>query len=470
MKDLPQDITQMQTSIDNKEYSYVEIVDSYLKRIESLDKNINSFITVCEDDAYKSAKWCDKMYKELGIDAFKKYPLLGVVTSLKDLFSTKGIRTTAGSKVLENHTALYDATVVKSLKEAGSIIIGKTNCDAWAHGASGENSDYGPTKNPYDTKFVPGGSSSGSAASVASDFSMTATGTDTGGSIRQPANFCGVVGLKPSYGAVSRYGIIAMSSSLDSIGHFTNNVSDSEKLFNVTRGTDGFDATVQNISDSVNSKSNKTIGVPKEYFSEGLDAEVKTEILRVINIYEENGYKIKEISLPLTKYAISVYYIIQPGEVSSNLGRFDGIRYGNGRDRFGSEAKRRIMLGTYVLSAGYFDKFYLKAMKVRKRISEDFDNAFTEVDSIIAPVSPTCAFKLGSKSNDPLQMYLSDIYTVSANIAGIPGIAIPSNISSGGLPMGFQLLSKRFSENTLFRTGRDFELFSGYKIPKPKLL
>ncbi len=464
--DIPSSIKELQESIINNKYTYVDLVDAYLKRIEQHDKKINSFITVSKDIAYDDAKKCDRAVSELCSQAYKKYPLLGVVVALKDLYSTKGIRTTAGSKLLENYISLYDASVVVKLKEAGCIIIGKTNCDAWAHGASGENSDYGPTRNPYNLEFVPGGSSSGSAASVASDFCLVSTGTDTGGSIRQPANFCGVVGLKPTYGSVSRYGIIAMSSSLDSIGHFSKNVSDSEKIFNVTKGVDGFDATLQ--EKSISPKNGKiTLGIPKEYFTQGISSDVKDEVKRVIKTFEENGFNIKEVSLPLTKYAISVYYIIQPGEVSSNLGRFDGIRYGHKREVFGSEAKRRIMLGTYVLSAGYFDKYYLKAMKVRNKITQDFESVFESVDAIIAPVSPTPAFKLGEKNNDPVQMYLSDVYTVSANIAGIPGLAIPSNVNKDGLPLGFQILGKKFSENILFDIGKKFETFNKTKVPKP---
>jgi aspartyl-tRNA(Asn)/glutamyl-tRNA(Gln) amidotransferase subunit A len=466
--DIPLSIKELQDSITEKKYTHIDLVDTHLNRIELYDEKINSFITVTKDSAYKDAKKCDKIVSELGGEAFKKYPLLGVVVALKDLFSTKGIRTTAGSKLLENYVSLYDATVVSKLKEAGCIIIGKTNCDAWAHGASGENSDYGPTRNPYNLDLVPGGSSSGSAASIASDFCLVSTGTDTGGSIRQPANFCGVVGLKPTYGSVSRYGIIAMSSSLDSIGHFSKNVSDSERVFNVTKGIDGYDATLQE-KITPPQKGKLTIGVPKEYFTQGISAVVKDEVKRVIKTFEDNGFNIKEVSLPLTKYAISVYYIIQPGEVSSNLGRYDGTRYGYKRESFGSEAKRRIMLGTYVLSAGYFDKYYLKAMKVRSKIIEDFDNVFENVDAIIAPVSPTTAFKLGEKNNDPVQMYLSDIYTVSANIAGIPGLAIPSNVTKEGLPLGFQILGKKFSENILFDIGKRFEIFNKISIPKPTM-
>ena len=328
---------------------------------------------------------------------------------------------------MEGFIPEYSATVVERMEKAGAIMIGKTNCDAWAHGASGENSDFGPTLNPWNKEYVPGGSSSGSAVSVAAGLSLIATGTDTGGSIRQPANFSGVVGLKPTYGAVSRYGVIAMSSSLDCPGAFGQTVEDVETVFNVIKGSDGFDSTV------VNHKPQKTnnklrLGIPKEYFVEGLDHEVEKAVQGASEVFKKEGVELIDISIPTTKYAIDVYYIVQPAEVSSNLGRYDGIRYGHGRETFGAEAKRRIMLGTYVLSAGYYDAYYLKAQKVRSKLIEDFDKAFTKVDAIIAPVSPTSAFKLGEKAEDPLKMYLADIFTVSANIVGIPGISIPSDL------------------------------------------
>ena len=466
--DIPLTINVLHKDLKEKKYSLVELVDSYLQRIKIFDKDINSFNTVSDDYAYKKAKEFDNSLQDLGEEAFKKYPLLGAVVAHKDLFLTKGIRTTASSNVLKSYIPAYSGTVVKKLEEAGTIMIGKTNCDAWAHGASGENSDFGITKNPWNKNYVPGGSSSGSACSVASNFTMFATGTDTGGSIRQPANLTGVVGLKPTYGAVSRYGIIAMASSLDSVGHFTRVVEDSKKIFEITRGEDGKDSTLKN--NSYKKLNNKLkIGIPKEYFVEGIDKEVSEEVKRCAKIFEKEGIELKEISLPNTKYGISVYYIIQPAEVSSNLSRFDGIRYGNTRDSFGDEAKRRIMLGTYVLSAGYYDAYYLKAMKVRTKIIDDFENAFKEVDAIIAPVSPTPAFKIGEKANDPLKMYLADIFTVAANIAGIPGLAIPSNFTKNGLPLGFQLLAPRFSEETLFSLGSKFEEATSYQPKAAKL-
>lgn len=460
--DIPLTINALHKDLKDKKYSLVELVDKYLDRIKSFDKDINSFITVCDDNAYNKAKELDNSIKELGENAFQKYPLLGVVVAHKDLFLTKGIRTTAASNVLKSYIPSYSGTVVKKLEDAGVIIIGKTNCDAWAHGASGENSDFGYSRNPWNKEYVPGGSSSGSACSVAANFSMFATGTDTGGSIRQPANLTGIVGFKPTYGAVSRYGVIAMASSLDSVGHFTRVVEDSKKIFEITRGEDGRDSTVKN-SNYSKPNSKLKIGIPKEYFIEGIEKEVSEEVKRCAKIFEKEGIELVEISLPHTTYAISVYYIIQPAEVSSNLSRYDGIRYGNSRDSFGDEAKRRIMLGTYVLSAGYYDAYYLKAMKVRTKIIEDFDEAFKKVDAIIAPVSPTPAFKIGEKANDPLKMYLADVFTVAANIAGIPGLAIPSNFNEKGLPLGFQLLGPRFSEETLFSLGDKFQKITSYE-------
>jgi len=457
---LPKTIKETQDGFSKNEFSAVELVDAYLARIDEYDKDLNSFITVSKEKAYADAKRIESLSE--------KPPLFGVVTSFKDLFSTKGIRTTAGSKVLESYIPDYSATVVKRLEEAGVIVIGKTNCDAWAHGASGENSDFGPTKNPWNKNFVPGGSSSGSAVSVASGFSLIATGTDTGGSIRQPASFCNVVGFKPTYGAVSRYGIVAMASSLDSIGHFTHTVIDSRKVFQITKGVDGYDSTLTEIPSPKAGKKFR-LGIPKEYFVKGLDREVEKTVMDAISTYKKLGVDVVEVSLPHTKYAIDVYYIIQPAEVSSNLGRYDGVRYGNNRDSFGDEAKRRIMLGTYVLSAGYYDAYYLKAMKVRTKIIQDFDNVFTKVDAIIAPVSPTPPFKLGEKADDPLAMYLSDVFTVSANVAGIPGLAIPGGFSKTNLPIGFQLLGPRWGEEKLFDLGELYQAETDYHLKEPEL-
>ena len=445
-----------------KKFSAVELVSEYLSRIEKANPELNCFLTVSKDLAYSQAKNADKLINDYGDKVLEDKPLLGVTVAHKDLFLTKGIRTTASSRVLESYVPAYSATVVDRLEEAGCILLGKTNCDAWAHGASGENSDFGPAKNPWNKDFVPGGSSSGSAAAVSADLTLIATGTDTGGSIRQPANFCGVVGFKPTYGAVSRYGIVAMASSLDCVGHITKSVEDAERVFSVTRGEDYRDSTVKNSKLEIKNSKLK-IGIPKEYFVEGIDKEVEKSVLEAVKVFKKQDIEIREISLPHTKYAISVYYIIQPAEVSSNLGRYDGIRYGNDRGSFGDEAKRRIMLGTYVLSAGYYDAYYLQAQKVRTQVIEDFNKAFLEVDAIIAPVSPTPPFKLGEKADSPLEMYLADIFTVAANVAGIPGIAIPSGLTKSGLPLGFQLLGPRFSETCLFELGKLYQQSSVWK-------
>lgn len=452
ISELPLTIKETQKGLTDKKFSPVELVDEYLKRIEK-NKDLNAYLTVCSENAYNQAK-----------EYNPALALAGVVVAHKDLYLTKGVRTTAGSKVLGSYIPEYSATVVARMEKAGAITIGKTNCDAWAHGASGENSDFGPTANPWNKEYVPGGSSSGSAVSVAAGLSLVSTGTDTGGSVRQPASLTGVVGFKPTYGAVSRYGVIAMSSSLDSMGSFGQTVEDVETLFNIVKGEDGFDSTVKN-AEYEKPKAKLRIGIPKEYFVTGIDHEVEKAVLAASQIFKKEGIELTDISLPNTKYAIDVYYIVQPAEVSSNLGRFDGIRYGQDRDAFEAEAKRRIMLGTYVLSAGYYDAYYLKAQKVRSKIIEDFDKVFEKVDAILAPVSPTPAFKLGDKTGDPLKMYLSDIFTVSANIAGIPAIAIPSGFTKSGLPLGFQLMGPRFSENTLFALGTLFQKVTNY-VPK----
>ena len=444
------------TKLRRKEISSVELVKFCLGEIKKNDKKLNAFITVDEKGALEQAKEADKLISE-GQDL----PLLGIPIALKDIFLTKGLKTTAGSKVLEDYIPQYDATVVTKLKNAGAVIIGKTNCDAWGHGASGENSDFGSTKNPFNNNCVPGGSSSGSAVAVASDFCLAATSTDTGGSTRQPASFCNVVGLKPTYGRVSRYGIIAMASSLDSIGHFTKTVEDSALFLSVTAGRDELDATtllnpVPNYEKSLRNIKKIKLGVPKEYFAKGLDPKIKEAVEKAIKFYEKEGFQIIEVSLPHTEYAIDCYYVIQPSEVSSNLARYDGIRYGNTRASFGDETVRRIMLGTFTLSSGYYDAYYKKAMKVRTLIKKDFDDAFKKVDAIIAPVSPTMPWELGEKVDDPLSMYLSDVLTVSVNLAGIPGISVPIGFVEG-LPVGMQILAPHFAEELLFQLGHFYE-------------
>jgi aspartyl-tRNA(Asn)/glutamyl-tRNA(Gln) amidotransferase subunit A len=456
-------IKQSLEGLTKKEFSAGDLTKSCLDRISMLNPQINAYLTVCNKEALQQAQEADALIKQ-----GEKRPLLGIPIALKDIYLTKGVKTTASSKVLENYIPQYDATVVKKLKDAGAIILGKLNCDAWAHGSSGENSDFGPVKNPYNLELTPGGSSSGSAAAVSADMCIAASGTDTGGSIRLPAAFCNVVGLKPTYGRVSRYGIIAMSSSLDSIGHFTKTVEDSALYLNMTAGKDCFDATTPKIpvpdytKNLNNSLKGVRIGIPKEFFIDGMDKDIKDRTMEAIKFYERQGAEVIDISLPHTDAAIAVYYIIQPAEVSSNLARYDGIRYGNGRDLFGKEAKRRIMLGTFTLSAGYYDAYYKKAMKVRTLIKKDYEDAFKKVDAIITPVSPTPPWKLGEKINDPLKMYLSDIFTVTANLAGIPGLSVPIRLING-MPTGMQILGPQFSEELLFNLGHQYQINNSVK-------
>lgn len=451
-------ITEAREGLKNKKFSSSELTRACLEQIEKHDAKINAFITVCKKQAIEQAKEADKLLSNGAMEQWSNLPLLGIPIALKDLYSTKDIKTTAGSKVLKDYSPVYDATVVKKLKDAGAVIIGKTNLDAWAHGSSGENSDFGPTKNPWNQEYVPGGSSSGSAAALAADMCLAATGTDTGGSIRLPASFCNLVGLKPTYGRVSRYGIIAMASSLDSIGHLAKTVEDSAFLLNITAGNDVFDATtpkkpVPDYQKGLQKGIKELkIGIPKEYLQTGLDEKVKENFEDTKRILSRLGANLIEVSLPHTEYAIACYYIIQPAEVSSNLERYDGIRFGNDRSFFTDEAKRRIMLGTFTLSAGYYEAYYKKAMQVRTLIKKDFEDAFVKVDALIAPVSPTPSWKLGEKVNEPLKMYLSDIFTVTANLAGIPALAVPSGFING-LPVGIQILGPQFSEELLFQVG-----------------
>ncbi|MDO8658676.1 MAG: Asp-tRNA(Asn)/Glu-tRNA(Gln) amidotransferase subunit GatA [Candidatus Levybacteria bacterium] len=466
-------IKEAREGLIDKKFSSAELTKAYLERIKKLDPKLNSFITVCEKEATESAEKADILASQG--DNLEAKPLLGIPIALKDLYLTKGIKTTASSKVLEDYIPQYDSTATKKLKDAGAVILGKLNCDAWAHGSSGENSDFGPVKNPWNTEYVPGGSSSGSAAALAADLCVASTGTDTGGSIRLPASFCNVVGLKPTYGRVSRYGIIAMASSLDSIGHFTKTVEDNAIFLNVTAGQDNMDATTppvkvpdytKNIAKGVKGLK---IGVPKEYFIEGMDDSIKDLVKNALKLLEAQGAEIVEVSLPNTEYAIACYYIIQPAEVSSNLARYDGIRYGNDRSYFGQEAKRRIMLGTYTLSAGYYDAYYKKAMKVRTLIKKDYDDAFKKVDTIITPVSPTLPWKLGEKVDDPLKMYLSDIFTVTANLAGVPGLSVPIGFQEG-LPVGMQIIGPQFSEELLYQVGYAYEMETQWFKHKPKMI
>lgn len=467
--EIPLTIKETQEGLIGKKFSAVELVDSYLARINKYNKNLNVFLTITEDIAYQKAKEIDKIlgYKDTKI--LRDYPLLGVTVAHKDLFLTKGVRTTAGSKVLRSYVPQYSGTVVERMNKAGAIMLGKVNCDAWAHGSSGENSDFGATKNPWNTDCVPGGSSSGSGAALSANMAMVSTATDTCGSTRLPANYNYLIGLKPTYGAISRYGVIAMASSLDTVGSLGRTVGDVRKIFEIVRGKDGFDSTIKNINWKKEVRPKLRIGIPKEFIEEGLDSEVKENIDRAIKVFEKLGIDIKKVEMPSTKYAISVYYIVQPAEVSSNLGRFDGIRYGENRTHFSDEAKRRIMLGSYVLSSGYYDAYYLKAMKVRTKIRNEVDSIFEKVDALIAPVAPTPPFKIGEKVDNPLKMYLTDIYAATANLAGIPSLAVPFNFTKDGLPLGFQLMGPRFSEYTLFALGEMFEKETGYKPKVAKL-
>ncbi len=448
-------ITDIIEGYKNKQFSVSEVVNAYLERIEKLNPKLNAFITIDSENAKRKAKSLDG--KQIS------NPLHGVPFGIKDMFLTKGIRTTAASNVLKDYIPQYSATAVARLEETGAISLGKLNHDAWAHGSSGENSDFGNTLNPWNTEFVPGGSSSGSAASVAASLIPFSTGTDTGGSIRLPASFTNTVGLKPTYGLVSRYGVIAMASSLDSIGHFTRTVRDSAKILNITAGVDGYDATVtQRNNEDYTANLGKEIkglkiGVPKEYVSSGLNKDVKKTFEESLKTLEKLGAEIIDVSLPNTDAGIATYYIIQPSEVSSNLARYDGIRYGNDRSHFGKEAKRRIMLGTFTLSSGYYDAYYKKAMQIRTLIKKDFDNVFKNIDVLVSPVSPTPPWKFGEKANDPLEMYLSDALTVTVNLAGIPGLAVPAGFSENKLPIGIQFIGPHFSESLLFQVGHIFE-------------
>lgn len=458
-----------------KDFSARELAESYFQKIENEDKKIHSYLTLCRDSAILQAKETDEM-----IARGKNISLMaGIPSAIKDNLMVERVRCTAGSKILGNYVAPYDATAIKKLKDQGTVILGKTNLDEFAMGSSTENSSFGPTRNPSDFERVPGGSSGGSAAAVAADLCLFALGSDTGGSIRQPASFCGTVGLKPTYGAVSRYGLIAFASSLDQIGPITKTVQDCQTVFKAISGRDEMDATSVDCPTIENLKfkiGNLKIGIPKEYFIKGLDGEVEKIIKAAIKKYQDLGAKIVELSLPYSQYALPCYYIIAPSEASANLARYDGIKYGYSTTKreqktanslldvylqsrgegFGAEVRRRIMLGTYALSAGYYDAYYLRAQKVRTLICRDFEKAFEKVDAIFSPTSPTPAFKIGEKTSDPLKMYLSDIYTVSVNLAGLPAISIPvgKTAASPGLPVGLQIIGKPFEEQKIMEIAK----------------
>ena len=462
------------TAIQERQATATAIADAFYKKIEAEDGEIHGYLTLCRDRALAQAHKIDAL-ADKGDDLPR---LAGLPVAVKDVITTKGIRTTAGSKILEKFIAPYDATVVQKLEAAGAVILGKTNCDEFAMGSSNENSAYGPVRNPRDKSRVPGGSSGGSAAVVAAGTAVTSLGSDTGGSIRQPASFCGVVGLMPTYGRVSRYGLIAFASSLDHIGPFAKDVKDAAVMLEVIAGRDPMDSTsaevpVPKYSDEVGKPvRGMKIGVAKEYFGEGLEAEVKSSVEASIQNLAKAGAEIVEVSLPHTKYAIPTYYLVATAEASSNLARYDGVRYSHrsreaktlsemyrkSRDEgFGAEVKRRIILGTYALSAGYYDAYYLKAQKVRTLLSQDFDAAFAKVDAIVTPTTPTPAFKLGEKADDPLAMYLADIFTVTADLVGIPGISVPCGTSKEGLPIGLQVFARHFQEGTMIRVAHAVE-------------
>ncbi|OGZ17442.1 MAG: aspartyl/glutamyl-tRNA amidotransferase subunit A [Candidatus Nealsonbacteria bacterium RBG_13_36_15] len=466
-------IAEAHEKLVKKEISSFDLTKAFLRRIEELNESFFSYLTVTSNLALSQAKKVDDL-----ISRGEKIDILaGIPLAIKDNILVKGEKCTAASKILEDYIAPYDATAVKKIKEKGSVILGKTNLDEFAMGSSTENSAFGATKNPRDISRVPGGSSGGSAAAVAANMCCYALGSDTGGSIRQPASFCGVVGLKPTYGAVSRYGLMAMASSLDQIGPITKTVEDAKIVFEVISGKDPLDSTSIEFQQIVaRPVSDLIIGIPKEYFIKGTDPEVEKIIRASIKKLESLNIKIEEISLPHTEYALSCYYIVMPSEVSANLARYDGIKYGysvvrqkregtkdlldvylrSREEGLGEEVRRRIMLGTYALSAGYYEAYYLKAQKVRTLIKQDFEKAFKKVDLILTPVSPAPAFKIGEKITDPLTMYLSDIFTIAPNLAGLPAISIPAG-KVGELPVGLQVVGKPFSENTILEFGQFFE-------------
>ncbi len=454
-----------------------ELVQTLTNRLKHVDPKVKAYINYDQKRVESQ-----KNGKANGI-------LAGIPISIKDNIVTQDWETTCASKILKGFIPPYDATVVRKLREAGAIIFGKCNMDEFAFGSSCETSCFGPTHNPWNLDYVPGGSSGGSAAAVASDIAIAALGSDTGGSIRQPASFCGVVGLKPTYGRVSRYGLVAFGSSLDQIGPITKTVEDSALMMNVLAGHDERDSTSANmpVPDYTiflgKSVKGLKIGLPKEYFVKGLDPEVEKAVKQAVKVFQDLGATCVEVNLPHMKYAVAVYYIVAVAEASSNLGRFDGVEYGfrhestNLRDMyfetrnqgFGAEAKRRILLGTFVLSAGYYDAYYLKGLKVRTLIKQDFDQAFQKVDLILGPTAPTPPFKIGEKMNDPLSMYLSDIYTISANLAGVPAMSLPCGFSANGLPIGIQLTAKPFDEGTIFRAASVYEQAAKWYERRPKL-
>ncbi len=475
-------LSELSASLHSGEFSSVELTQHYLDRINAHNNNLNAFITVCDDRALEQAKMADQQLqqKNAGI-------LTGIPLAHKDIFCTQGVLTSCASKMLSNFISPYNATVVEKINAAGMVTLGKTNMDEFAMGSSNETSFYGAVKNPWDTNRVPGGSSGGSAAAIAARLAPIATGTDTGGSIRQPASLCNLTGLKPTYGRISRYGMIAFASSLDQAGPMANSAEDAAILLNVMSGFDERDSTSVErdvpdyTADLNNSLAGLRIGLPKEYFDEGLDPEVATTIEAAIKVYESLGATIKEINLPNTHLAVPTYYVVAPAECSSNLSRMDGVRFGhrceNPKDLqdlyqrsrgegFGDEVKRRILIGAYALSAGYYDAYYLKAQQCRRLISDDFTQAFADVDVIMGPTAPTTAFNLGDKSNDPVAMYLADIYTLSTNLAGLPGMSIPAGFVNG-LPVGLQIIGNYFDEARLLNVAHRYQQITDWHTQIP---
>ena len=467
-------VHELQEKIKNKELSVSEITKAYVDRINEKEKDVKAFVTTTCEEAISKAEDMEKRMDNGELNS----EFAGIPIGIKDNMCTKGVRTTCSSKMLENFIAPYDATVVEKLNDAGMISLGKLNMDEFAMGASTEYSYFKKTCNPWNLNRVPGGSSGGSAAAVAADLVPWALGSDTGGSIRQPASFCGVVGLKPTYGLVSRYGLVAFASSLDQIGPITKDVRDAAMLLNIIAGHDEKDTTSYDIPKKDYTKALKTdvkglkIGIPKEYFGEGINAEVKKKLEEAIETYKKLGAEVEEFSLDIAEYALATYYIIACAEASSNLGRFDGIRYGyrtenfsnlkelyrNSRSEgFGSEVKRRIILGTYVLSSGYYDAYYRKAQQVRTLVKKEFDKAFEKYDVLLTTTSPTVAFEIGTKSENPLEMYLADICTVSVNIAGLPGISVPCGVNGENMPIGMQLIGNKFEEEKILNAAYAFE-------------
>ncbi len=475
-------VKQILNALKNKQISATELTEEYLKRIANHDSNLNCFITLTEETALNSAK---KIDHEIAKNKFR--PLSGLPIAQKDIFCTKNIKTSCGSKMLDNFISPYDATVIKKLNEAGTIMLGKTNMDEFAMGSSNETSFYGPVKNPWDNAYVPGGSSGGSASAVAARIAPCSTGTDTGGSIRQPASLCGICGIKPTYGRVSRFGMIAFASSLDQAGIFTTNALDAAILLREMSGYDEKDSTSSNVEVPnyhdyclENDSSQFTIGIPEE-FTKDLNDDVKKTFYESVKVFESIGCKIKKISLKYTGLGVSAYQVVAPAECSSNLSRFDGVRFGHRSNKssnledlyrqsrsegFGKEVKRRILVGTYALSAGYYDAYYLKAQKVRNLIAQDFADAFDEVDLILGPTTPDKAFKIGEKMNDPIAMYLSDVYTVSTNLAGLPAMSIPMGFKEN-LPLGLQVIGKHFDEKNILKISHLYQKETDWHTKEP---